>query len=338
MGVTLQAAGDSWKPSVWYYQVRRTIARLDVTPLQIVGIYLVVGFVALYGSDVLLVRWVEDAATLSRLQTIKGGVEVLGTGGLIYILARRSRRSLRATNERLERQQEELQVLHRVLRHNLRNDVNLVAGYVDRLIDEVDSDRHRAWCEELRAVADRIAHYAEQTQKINRVTTDDTIKTIDLVAVVERVIDTNPEVSRAVIDDASLPDTAPVRAHPMLATAIDELLTNAVQHGDRDAPEVTVAIDPEAGPRHRTELVVSDDGPGVPDHVRRIVQQRGENQLVHLDGLGLWLVSWVVLVSDGRLDIEDRDPRGTHVRLSLPKATAGGPTVPGVSAIGGRSP
>ena len=38
-------------------------------------------------------------------------------------------------------------------------------------------------------------------------------------------------------------------------------------------------------------------------------------------GLGLWLVKWLVEGYGGELEIEDRAPRGSVVRLLLPAAT-----------------
>jgi signal transduction histidine kinase len=320
MGGNHRSSSRAWTPSVWYYYLRRLIARWDVTPGQITGVYLVLGFLALYVSDVLLVQLIDDPAVLSQFQAIKGGAEVVVTAGFIFVLARRSRRSLRTTNARLERQQEELQVLHRVLRHNLRNDVTVIVGYATSLLEEVEDGRHQAWCEKLVTAADRLIHYADQTQKINKATADDAVRTFDLTEVVSGVIETNPELSRTATITTTLPETAPVRAHRTLGTAVRELLDNAVRHSDREAPAVSVRVDPAAGSPHRTELVVSDDGPGIPAHVRRTIEERGESPLVHLDGLGLWLVSWVATISDGELAIDDRDPRGSTVRIQLRKA------------------
>lgn len=333
MGVANVSEADRrWQP--WYYQLRRTMARWDLTPGQLTGIYLVLGLLALYFSDVLLVRMVEDPAALSQLQAVKGGLEVVLTGGLIFVLARRSRRSLRQKNERLERQREELQVLHRVLRHNLRNDVNLVHGNAASLAQVVDDPRHRTWCEEIMDVAERIVHYTEQTQKINRVTEDDATRAVDLAAVASRVVDNHPELTAAVSVELSVPETAIVRAHPLVEVALHELVTNAVRHNDSDDPMVALTIDSPGGPSHLTELVVADNGPGISDDVRRTVQHRGETQLGHLDGLGLWLVSWVVTLSNGQLSIEDRSPNGARVRIRLPRATTRGQPTSSPSVAG----
>ena len=51
------------------------------------------------------------------------------------------------------------------------------------------------------------------------------------------------------------------------------------------------------------------------------VLQRGrETSLEHASGLGLWLVHWIVTESGGSVSFEEREPRGSVVELTLPRA------------------
>lgn len=68
---------------------------------------------------------------------------------------------------------------------------------------------------------------------------------------------------------------------------------------------------------HAVELSVADDGPGIPERVRKVVLSGEETPLEHLDGLGLWLVRWVVRNSAGNLDIREHDSAGTVVSIRL---------------------
>lgn len=75
------------------------------------------------------------------------------------------------------------------------------------------------------------------------------------------------------------------------------------------------------------DLVVVDDGPGIPPTERLVIASGGESALDHSSGLGLWLVDWVVTRSGGAVAITDRSP-GTTVVLRFPA------TDPPQSAIG----
>lgn len=310
----------NWSLGVWPYRARRTIEEWDLTPLQITLIYMVFGFAALYLSDVVFVQLIDDPALLQQVQAVKGGVEVVATGGLIFVLTHRSRRSLTRANDRLQQQQEELQVLHRLFRHNLRNTMNIIHGYTASLHEELDTQRHREWCATMLDVADQIIHYTEQADKIQKVTHDGDFTVTDVADTVTQVIDSHPEITEQTQVETSLPETALVEANKMLSEALTELLRNAIVHNDTDHPEVMLSVDPEAGPSHMTEITVADNGPGIPQHVKQAIQQRNEDQLIHLDGIGMWFVFWTITSARGEFMIEDREPRGARIRFHLPKA------------------
>lgn len=87
-------------PSRRKYWLAALLNRVEITPARITAAYLLFGFAALYLSDVILVQLFADPV-LSQLQTLKGGVEVLATGGLIYGLSRWSRSQVETRENRL---------------------------------------------------------------------------------------------------------------------------------------------------------------------------------------------------------------------------------------------
>nr|WJK63170.1 ATP-binding protein [Halobacterium salinarum] len=108
---------------------------------------------------------------------------------------------------------------------------------------------------------------------------------------------------------------------PQIGTAIQEVVTNAIQHADCTAPQVSVSVsEPTAteGMDH-VRITVSDHGPGIPRMERRVLNgDDAIDALHHSQGLGLWLVYWAVTHSDGDLDFEDNTPQGSVVTIRLP--------------------
>jgi signal transduction histidine kinase len=105
--------------------------------------------------------------------------------------------------------------------------------------------------------------------------------------------------------------------------AVDNLLENAVVHGDSLTPSVSVTV------RRRetdgtVDVVVADDGPGIPEQERQVLVDGRETPLEHGSGLGLWLVNWIVSESMGELAFDDNEPRGSVVTISLPTPGATG--------------
>jgi sensor histidine kinase regulating citrate/malate metabolism len=70
----------------------------------------------------------------------------------------------------------------------------------------------------------------------------------------------------------------------------------------------------------RIEIRVADEGPGMDGIERRALEAGTESPLEHSQVLGLWLVNWAVHSSGGDLRIDDNEPRGTVVTISVPRA------------------
>lgn len=115
--------------------------------------------------------------------------------------------------------------------------------------------------------------------------------------------------------DVAVPDDATARAIPELEDAVTELLDNAVVHADERPPSVTVTVTSDD---ERARVRVADTGPKIPDAERAILSGDGESgPLYHGNGMGLWLVNWVVTYSDGTVHHRENDPRGNVVVVEL---------------------
>ena len=122
--------------------------------------------------------------------------------------------------------------------------------------------------------------------------------------------------------DASVSTSIPrtdCRVSFELGTAVKELLVNAIQHNDADTPEVTLDLDVDRnGPPLEATIAISDNGPGIPENERKVLEEGEESPLLHGSGLGLWLVNWIVTELGGTVRIAENDPRGTVVTILVP--------------------
>lgn len=302
------------------HHLESAFLKIELTPFRVTGIYLVFGIFALYVSDVLFVRYFQEPF-LSQLQAVKGAGEVFITSVLIFGLTQGSRTPIEMEALRLERQREELQVLHRILRHNLRNDLNQISGYIELLQDSIDSGQYETHCEKVLETVDDLLHYTEQANLIRQISEDINGRhsTIDLAEAIPEILDRNHiahENGDVILD---LPDQALVNANHMIEVAIGELLSNAIEHNDSSNPQVSLSVDQSATPIAETRIVVEDNGPGVDPETIEAIERKQEDQLVHMDGLGLWLVQWTVMESNGKLDIDSVND-GCRVTMTLPSA------------------
>jgi len=210
-----------------------------------------------------------------------------------------------------------LEVLHTVLRHNLRTEMTLVQGYAEMLAEEFDDPPavladlvERV--DEVLAISDKVRRVERTVERSDRWERGPT----DVVAVVEAAAaDLRGAVPGADVT-VDAPATATALADERLAVLVAELLENAAEHADDGPPTVRASV---RTLEDAVELRVADDGPGIPEHERALVTgERDITQLEHGAGLGLWLVAWLVSAYGGRLSFEDREPRGSVVVVRLP--------------------
>ncbi len=216
----------------------------------------------------------------------------------------------------LKEQEQRLEVTNRVLRHNLRNDVNVIMGLADTLEGQADDEaRALETIVEKAASLSELGDQARQIQQTLRRPTED-LEWVDVTAVARDVIRRTDDRWPAADVRITAPERATVLAgdEDSLALALWNLVENAVEHNDSAEPTVTVevSVEPET-----VGVRVTDDGPGVPEAELAVLQQGEETQLEHGSGLGLWLVYWSVAAVGGEVEFADREPRGTEVTVRL---------------------
>jgi PAS domain S-box-containing protein len=224
----------------------------------------------------------------------------------------------KAYERRVEDQRDNLDILNQVLRHDIRNDLQLVTAYGDLLREHVDEEGEE-YLETLRRSADHAVELTTTARDIADVmlATAADRKRVDLRSVLEGVVDgmrsTHPEALVTV--EGPIPHVA-VLADDMLSSVFRNLLKNAVQHNDADVAEVTVSA---------TELAddvvvrVEDNGPGIPDGQTEAIFGKGEKGLdSDGTGMGLYLVQRLVDTYGGDVRVEDAETGGAAFVVELP--------------------
>lgn len=217
--------------------------------------------------------------------------------------------------EREERDQQ-LQVLERWLRHNIRNEVAAIYGIADNIKQENINDV-KAAADRIRDHATRLSNQADrERQVIELLSNPPDPVSVDLTALVEqRVAGIRTDYPDADIR-ISTADSVTVEAIPTLGEAITELIENAIKHNDTDSPTINVEVAENS--QYRGEVRVTDDGPGIPKQEREdLLIDHEVTPVDHGTGLGLIFVYWIVRLSDGTVSIEDADPRGSTVIIKF---------------------
>ena len=228
----------------------------------------------------------------------------------------------------LEQREQRLQVLDRVLRHNLRNDLNAVYGNAEllerRLEREFDDDPGIEAARSIQQGSRRLVEMSREIRQIQQALENDRMDrpVTDAVDLVERVLGPFRATNGNVTITTDLPEEARIEGDETLELALENLVENAIEHHDGAAPRIEISIaERERDRGDWYELSVADDGPGIPDQERVALETDAEvGPLQHGTGIGLWAVAWIVSSFDGAVEIADRDPRGTVVTLVLRRA------------------
>lgn len=224
--------------------------------------------------------------------------------------------------QELQRTTEQLEVLTRILRHDIRNDVQVVQGWSEKLATEVDPE-HQSDLRKIIETSGHIRELTENTGKFLDVFTGADDPETERVRV-DRVLGEELEKAdtthtAATFEAAEQFSPASAQANELLSSVFRNLLNNAAQHGGDDP---TVETDLTV----REEVVcvtIRDDGPGVPDDQKDEVFGKGEYGLASDGtGIGLYLVNTLVEGFGGDARVEDRrnGHDGARFVVELPQA------------------
>jgi signal transduction histidine kinase len=211
------------------------------------------------------------------------------------------------------RREQRLAVLNRILRHNLRNDLNVVEGFLQAARDRSDDDEVAAMLNRARSKSRDLIHVGENARAIEAALEDggSTAETSvrDLAHEVRADLDGPGDRDRVTVD---VPEGVTLETNrQLLQTMLRNLVENGLVHNDSESPSVTVTA---AAENDRTTIVVADNGPGIPDHELEVLGAGEETALEHGSGLGLWLVDWGARHLGGHADFET-GTAGTTVTL-----------------------
>lgn len=224
------------------------------------------------------------------------------------------------TDEKIREQR--LSVLNRLMRHNLANDLNVVDGYAEMLLDEIDDPEQVEALQAIKTAAADLQSLGEEARRIERLL--GRCRSIERTVDVETILE---DVCAAVSDRYPEADlSTDVSGGPWQVTGyglrevFEELIGNAIEHNETARPSVEIAIVQASS--DRIEVRVCDDGPGVAEDIVEMVRTGEETPLKHGDRLGLWLVYWIVTLLGGGFSLSNRSDGGAVAEVTLPVGDA----------------
>lgn len=231
-------------------------------------------------------------------------------------------------------------VLDRVLRHNIRNRLNVVLGYADQvdhalaeietkaeaataddsddadvLPGAVDLDSVRADVDRIRDAAADILDLSDSARRFREdIAVDGDADPADAATVVVDVASALAAEADGADILVSTPDEpVTVAGAAPLSLVVEELLSNALEHVADPTVHVSLSVDGDDA-----VLRIADDGPGITSDSRVPLESGAETATEHGQGVGLWLVRWTIDAVGGTATYEDGPDGGAVVIARFP--------------------
>lgn len=260
------------------------------------GLVTIFTFLTFQFAESISVSSSTDLAIMSSTIAFGG---TIGTGIGILREFKRSTTTLSQSTE----------VLTRVLRHDVRNDMTVVLGHLDKL--EAEGDRQTAHHSQIvRSKIDDVVALSEKAQKVERAVknADRRNKPINIAANIERQLEvvrnTHPDVDIR----TDMPETAWVNANWMIEIAFRNILENAIVGGE-GCTSIELSISNRALFWVDIEIVDTDGNLSAVDLEALAVET--ETPLLHGTGLDLWLAYWIVKSCNGKLRVNPEENGGS---------------------------
>jgi len=216
----------------------------------------------------------------------------------------------RDVTERQTREQR-LTVLNRILRHNVRSELDVVLAYADRIDDEEVRTSIRARATELLELSTKARESEELMTASTRAP-----ESFDLTEVAESVTERFENGEYAGEISLDTPGELILSSHrSVFKQVLTELIENALVHSDKETPKVDLHVRQQSDTA--ATVTVADNGPGLPEREQEILAAGTETQLKHTRGIGLWFVSWAVTRLGGELQFRRNEPEGSIVTVRL---------------------
>ncbi|MFP8889374.1 histidine kinase N-terminal 7TM domain-containing protein [Natrialbaceae archaeon A-CW2] len=206
------------------------------------------------------------------------------------------------------KEREQLQVLNRVLRHNIRNEMNVIKGYASMAAKQT-SGEVRDGLHIVERKSEMVMRMSEKARIVQQLlgTPAGANRGVDVFGALsdalyrlddqhgDRIrgrvsVTANGELDARADGDDPLKHSLHVYGCDLLALGLYELLENAVVHGG-DSPTIDITVTSDA---ETAELRIADSGSGIPDTERDVIDAGLESPLEHGSGMGLWISQWIL--------------------------------------------
>lgn len=227
----------------------------------------------------------------------------------------------RDVTERRTRRQR-LEVLNRILRHNLRNDLTVIIGYADVIRRRSDDPTVIDGANRITDTSGLLVDISEKVHKSTQLleteaSSDELTQLEPTVTALFAELRSESDAEFSYESDAAVGVPVPPEQLDLILRSLTE---HILDNNDCEQPifELRASYDPDR--RYPLDISFIDNGAGVLEAEREVIETGTETPLEHTSGVDLWTARWLTTGFGGDISFPEETSE-TTIMLSLPTAT-----------------
>ncbi|QPV62553.1 GAF domain-containing protein [Halosimplex litoreum] len=244
-------------------------------------------------------------------------MEILATHAATAISNIRSRERLERARQDLETRKEMVEMYDRLLRHDIGNDLQIIAGFANAVSELVEDERAGEYVGKIERAADNSADLIQRVgDLVSTLEAQNEPDARDLRPLLEDTVrDATDQYESLSVEFDPAEFEHRVYAGDLLDSVFTNVLTNAAVHSDGD---VTVDLYAETPAPDRLVVGMADDGSGIDSELREDIFEMGvKGEDSEGTGFGLGFVRALTESYGGGVDVRESAAGGADFRVTL---------------------
>ncbi len=227
------------------------------------------------------------------------------------------REELKGQIQEREEAEEREDFLHSLLRHDVRNKVQIVKGYLELSRDYDLPEELEDYLSKAEKATQDSVEIIEKVRTLRELSAREETGEVELCSSLEDAIDKHEDVfEENNIELECQKEEIKVLGGTLLEELFSNLIENAVKHGDCDKIKISAEEETDT-----VTVTTEDDGCGIPDEDKDKVFEKGfKDEETGGSGLGLYLVKKIAESYGGSVEVKDSDLGGARFDVHLEKA------------------
>ncbi|MHA1137287.1 MAG: PAS domain S-box protein [Candidatus Thorarchaeota archaeon] len=209
-------------------------------------------------------------------------------------------------------QEREIELYSNLMRHDFANDLGLIFSYIEtiQMLLQSPDEEIQSFLNSALATVDRMVTLLKNFGRLQKIREVDIVDFITEISEEAQAAENNLGISVSYKKGVN-----PIRttAGGLISLVFMNLFRNAAQHAG-DSPKVEVQVSKN---QNQIEIIVSDNGPGVPEEFQDKLFRKGTSSKGERGGVGLQLCRQIIRQKGGSIELL-KEKKGATFRIVLP--------------------